>query len=229
MYKYIAGSADSGMSVFKKPPDIFSYICHFIFAVIIATSYEHAAHVFINPEKPFLEDALSVILGLELLLAYTAIVSGWVGYSRSMIKWPHTNTKSGSFRFCLDLGILFCYFGLIASAEPGRGFQDYFLNWIIVLFALFVAWDILKLKEHYKKRRRKMRQALESSLGKTVAFLVVFSVFAPPAFDFIAENQTGVLTEPVTYGITLVLTIALMLLYRYWKWSIIPPQERNVN
>lgn len=215
------------MAVLKKPTDAFSYISHFIFAVIIASSYESATDVFVNSEKPFLADPSSAILGFELLLAYTAVVSGWVGYSRSMIKWPHTNTKSGAFRFCLDIAILFCYFGLIASASPERDFQGYFLPWIIALFVLFAVWDILKLKEYHKKREKRTKWALERSLGKTVALLVLF-VLVLYAFVSITESQIRIIDEHVTYSLFLALTMFLILMYRYWKWSI-PPQQRSVK
>ena len=212
----------------KKPAEIFSYICHFIFAIIIANSYDTATKIFIAPEKIFLSDSNLIIPALELLLAYMIIISGWVGYSRSMIKWQHTNTKSGALRFSLDLAILFCYFGLISSADPQNIFREYFLNWIIVLFSLFIVWDILKIKEYYKKaNNNKFNMALVKSFGKTGVFCIIFA-FVPLTFNFLLENQVGVINDEIIYGFILLFVMFLMLLYRYWKWSI-PPQRSPIQ
>lgn len=213
----------------KKPAEIFSYICHFIFAIIIANSYDTATKIFINPEKIFLSDFSLIIPALELLLAYVIIISGWVGYSRSMIKWQHTNTKSGALRFSLDLAILFCYFGLISSADPQNIFREYFLNWIIVLFSLFIVWDILKIKEYYKKaNNNKFNVALLRSFWKTVVFFIIFVVVVPFTFNFLLEIQVGIINDDIIYGFILLFVMFWILLYRYWKWSI-PPQKRHMQ
>ena len=209
----------------KKPAEIYSFIAHFIFAVIIATSYETAIQVFINPDKALFSDFDSLIPSFELLLAYTAMVSGWVGYSRAMLKWPHTNTKAGALRFALDLAILFCYFGLIASADPQNGFKEHYMNWIITLFILFVVWDIVKSNEYRKKNKT---SALSKSFWKTVIFLIVFVLIVPWINNTLLDNQTGIINEEVVYGTILLFVTFLMLVYRYWKWSI-PPQKRSVT
>lgn len=228
IYKYTFYNIDIHVLTPKKPAEIFSYICHFIFAIIIATSYDTAKQIFINPEKMIFADFDSIILSLELLLAYVTIISGWVGYSRSMIKWPHTNTKLGAFRFTLDLAILFCYFGLISSIDIQNEFRDYFLYWISALFILFILWDIIKTREHYnKKNNQKFNIALENSFLKTVTFLTIFILIIPFIFQLWLQNQIGIITDQVIYGIILIITILCMLFYRYWKWSMPPHKQKN--
>lgn len=212
----------------KKPTEIFSYICHFIFAIIIANSYDVAAKIFINPAQSFLSDFNSLTSAFELSLAYVIIISGWVGYSRSMIKWPHTNTTFGTLRFSLDLAILFCYFVLISSVGSQNTFREYFLSWIIVLFALFFVWDLFKIKEYYKKdNNNKFNDALAKSCMMTIVFLIIFNVVRY-LFNFLLENQVGVITDDIIYWFVLLLVALLMLIYRYWKWSI-PPRRRSVK
>lgn len=203
----------------KKPNEIFAYICHFIFAIVIATSYDTATQIFINPEIPFLSNLDSVISSFEICLAYVAIISGWVGYSRSMIKWPHKNTKIGALRFSLDIAILFCYFGLITSAQPQNEFQNYFLSWISGLFVLFVLWDVLKIKEHYEKHETKRNGELIRSCLKTVVFLIVFFAL-PLIFTLLSEIEMGVIDDNIIYMGVMGLTMFLLILYRYTKWSI---------
>lgn len=187
---------------------------------MIATSYDTATHVFINPETPFLSNTDSIVTSFEMLLAYVAIISGWVGYSRSMIKWPHKNTKAGALRFSLDIAILFCYFGLITSAQPQNEFQNHFLSWISTLFVLFVLWDLLKIKEHYEKNETKRNSALLRSFFKTCVFLIIFAFGVPFAFALSSENKTDIIDDDMIYMGVMSLTIFLLLLYRYVKWSI---------
>ena len=209
----------------KKPNEIFSYIAHFIFAVVIATTYDIAANVFINP-IPMLSTADHLISGMEICLAYLAIISGWVGYARSMIKWPHKNTKTGAFRFALDIGILFCYFGLITSTRSENQFQEYFLYWIVSLFCLFVVWDAVKIKEYRKKTKR--NSALYRSFLKTAVFLIIFIVMLW-IFTWLLENKTEIITDMV-YVLVLGVTMILLLFYRYLKWSILrKPRPRRTH
>lgn len=208
--------------ILKKRADIFSYICHFIFAIILANSYETATSVLIDPGWEFLSNGNTIISGMELLLAYTITISGWVGYSRSMIKWPHTNIKSGTTRFILDLLVLFFYFWLISSAGTENEFNVYFLHWIVGLFVLFAMWDILKIKEHHKKSKTaRQRQALYWSFLKTVVFGVIYLIIAV-SYQPALENQTELITEQIIYVIWLGMSIGAMMAYRYWKWSIEP-------
>ena len=84
----------------NKPNEIFAYICHFIFAIVIAKSYDVVAKVTIDSDGKFLSGLDSLIPIIEILLVYVIIVSGWIGYTRSMIKWPHTNANMVHFDSC---------------------------------------------------------------------------------------------------------------------------------
>ena len=171
-----------------------------------------------------------MIPGIELLLAYVVIVSGWVGYSRSMIKWPHTNTKSGTLRFVLDLAILFCYFGLIALADPPNDFQDHFVLWIIAMFALFSVWDMVKLVEN---RTERPGDRLLVSFFKT-AFFLIFFLSISLIYSLISglietmEKSDVLISADAFYGIFLVVVTVFMIGYRYWKWSVLP-QRRSLS
>ncbi len=214
----------------KKDKDIFSSICHFIFAVVIAISYNTAAGVFFDPEVffnpgvSFLTNLDSVIPILELLLAYVAIISGWVGYSRSIKKWPHTDGKLGAFRFSLDIAILFCYFGLLTSASPQNEFQNYFFYWLASLSILFIIWDAIKIKEYYQKGQPRKIAALFRSLGKTIAFSFMIIIALPLMFMILSENTNEVITYDTVYTGILVSTMGVLIVYRYVKWSVYQKQ-----
>ena len=217
------------MKVPKNPTEVFSYICHFIFAIIITTSYESANEILINPEKPFLSDSSLFIPSTELFLAYTIIVSGWVGYSRSMIKWPHTDTKYGAFRFCLDLAILFCYFGIITLTNLQHDFREYFLGWVMGLFILFSMSDAVKIKEYYKRKGKDKKLRLRIGIGKTFIFTVIIGMIVYVIHDDAFKIKSELLNEDIGYFVYLVFIMFLMVTYRWWKWPITPQNRRPVK
>ena len=218
----------------KEAQYIFPFVCHFIFAIIIANSYEVAAEVFLRPEVPIYSSLESILPAMELVVAYTAIISGWIGYSRSMIKWPQKDTKYGTIRFFIDLIVLFCYFGLIDAADPESGpFKEQFLSWMVMLFVLFMVWDGFKWQDHKsrssgtrskttqnEKRRRYTTpndKRLRKSAVLTVLFLIVFAI--PLVTDWQVDDIWKD-NQDTLYAAALLLTIALLLAYRYLKWPL---------
>ena len=225
----------------KTTTEIFPYICHFIFAIVIATSYESASRVFIDPEKPFILDYIFFILEkpflfdssvfiphAELLLVYIIIISGWVGYSRYMIKWPHTNTKAGAVRFSLDLTILFCYFGLITLTNF-QGFRENFLDLIVVLFVLFSISDIARLHEHYKRSKGKTaNSALARSFGKMGLTLAIIWIIAYVVQYNVLKIKSELINEDIGYLVYLILFMILMIGNCWLGWRILQPKKWKV-
>ena len=208
----------------KKPAEIYPFIIHFIFAVIISISFSLTAGIFISPKIPIFSNFESLFPVIEILMIYILVISGWVGYSRSLIKWPHTNTKSGTFRFTLDLGILFCYSSLISSINYSLIFRENFMNWIGFIFFLFIMWDIIKIIEY----RKRPIMAISRSFWKTIIFSIIFIFIIPYGNNLLLDNQTGIINNEVIYGIKLIVVILSLITYRYWKW-VIPPQSRLVE
>jgi hypothetical protein len=203
---------------FKEPGEIFSYVCHIIFAVIIAISYESATNILINSEKPLLSNMLYYgVWMLELLLAYLMLVSGWINYGRSMMVWQYSDGKLGTSRFILDLIILFCYFGLIVSAGQEQELGNYFLIWFVILFVLFTVWDYIKIAE--EKRSNKKQKKSEKIF--TVSFFYLILIIISIVFIFLMWTEYNILIidEPY-YPFILIFIIIFVLSYRYLKWPI---------
>ena len=217
------------MYLIKKPNEVFSYICHFIFAIVIALSYETAIPVFMNSDVPFLSSFDSIMPGVELFVAYVVIISGWIGYSRSMVRWPHKDNKVGALRFSFDIAILFCYFGLIISNQHPDGFRTYFLQWILAIFVMFIIWDFLKIIEHYEKNERNRNVGLFRRFVITIFFTISFLLISG-VFTYLIENPFEIANYDISYLIILVATAFLALAYRYMKWRIpSPPHPKNTR
>lgn len=72
----------------QKPEGAFPLICHFVFAVVIAGSYDLAARVFLSPEDPVYSGLDPFLVALELTVAYVSVITGWLGYARSGHRGP---------------------------------------------------------------------------------------------------------------------------------------------
>ncbi|MGB7952647.1 MAG: hypothetical protein WCF23_01595, partial [Candidatus Nitrosopolaris sp.] len=91
--------------------EFYKYIVFVGFAVIIGQSFVKSTTILI----PF--NRLSTYDGFEnafmLILVYFFIVTSWIGYFRSIIKKPHTETKIGTARFGTDLFILYMFYYML--------------------------------------------------------------------------------------------------------------------
>jgi hypothetical protein len=74
--------------------DFFQYAIHVIYAIILTTSFDIAAKVSIPIGKinPVLHET-NFVNAMGLLLVYIVIISGWVGYTKSIAKRPHEGGK----------------------------------------------------------------------------------------------------------------------------------------
>lgn len=194
----------------KDPPEVFPYIIHFIFAIVIANSYVTAKQVFVDSWPLLLHnyDVLAHILGL--VVVYIIIISGWIGYSRSLIKWPYKDTKLSVYRFILDFAVLFCYFVLVNIIEVIGDFELYLSAWIVILFTCFVLWDILKLIENKKIGDKDNIRRMNRSLAITVIFFVISSIFLIIYHTF-----------DVIFIVLIAVELLIVLGFRYYKWPIV--------
>ena len=178
-----------------------------------------AVGVFLRPGDPIYSGLNPLLASLELIVAYVAIVSGWLGYARSVYKWPHQDTKYGVLRFVTDIAILFCYFGLIEAADPAQDvFRDQFPGWICAVFALYFVSDVFKRQDHKGKSGRSAKnKRLRKSMALTLAFLVIAATLhAINAQTRDAWGDDG----GTLYLFVLLFTLAVLLLYRIRKWDV---------
>lgn len=208
----------------QKPADAFPFVCHFVFAIIIASSYDLASDVVLYPEDPAYSSLDRFLDFLELAVAYVAIISGWIGYIRSVYKWPHRDTKYGMLRFVTDLAVLFCYFGLIEAADPVRDvFRGQFMFWILAMFVLYALSDLLKNRDHKSRSSNAPKnKELRKSQHLTLIFLAVSAGLC--AFNAYAPGLWGD-DDGALYMWILIMAISLMILYRSRKWKMRTPRR----
>src|SRR3989344_5586216 len=96
----------------KTLGDFYQFAIHLIYAVIIGQSFLLASTVFVPIDSVF--NFTGFEHGYALFLAYVISITGWVGWSRSIGKMPHSENALGNFRFITDLIIMFLYYYLLS-------------------------------------------------------------------------------------------------------------------
>ncbi|AIF83240.1 hypothetical protein NTE_01167 [Candidatus Nitrososphaera evergladensis SR1] len=100
----------------KTVQEFYPFAVHTIYAVIITLSFEVASHLLIPIENVF-SSWDNILRSAGLMLAYIIIISGWIGYTKSISKRPHSENHLGNARFVMDLVILFLVFYLMSFAN----------------------------------------------------------------------------------------------------------------
>jgi hypothetical protein len=202
--------------------DLYQYAVHVLYAIILTTSFEIAANISI----PI--DAINPIYGYEkftnaigLLLVYVVAISGWIGYTKSIAKKPHTGAI-GNARFVVDVIIVFFMSYMINLVDPNnfeKYFDDIFLWVLPLLFVFFIIWDLLKYYEYSKKTD-------SSRIWMTFFAFLVILVQALTYLYFIINEDIPDDYPFTVYLLYSVISIVIMLIYRLVKWGDKPRSER---
>jgi hypothetical protein len=140
-------------SYFKDHREFYIFAIHAIYAVILASSFDIAKDYLIPVSKITSGEDFVHVLGI--LFVYTVLISGWIGYTRSVSARPHTTSSLGNLRFIMDLLIVFVTFYLVNLTSNIEIFKNSFYETFVailpMLFSLYLIWDIIKLFEYRKK------------------------------------------------------------------------------
>lgn len=153
---------------------IFVLTVQLITAFLIAESFREISPVFIPLSNllniHYLVDALGIIL------AYFVVISGWIGYHRSISCREHFGIL-GLLRFIIDFFTLFFVFYLIRISVPNS--QDEYgmtFVWVIpAMFTLYSIWDIIKMFEY---RNQGDLLVNPSRVQLTWVFCIIFFILA---------------------------------------------------
>lgn len=205
---------------FTRTSGFYQYAVHLVYAIIIALSFDVAIQVFI-PIQIFWQSYDHFLNGMGLLLAYVFVVSGWVGWTKSIIDRPHKINFCGNSRFVLDLFIGFWYFYLIQLSKP-ENFSEFnqIFTWVIpTIFGVYIIWDLAKLKEYNFKDREKVVRGnrVRKTLYFTILFLIVALIYSNADQNDVTINfyENNILDL-----IFIFISIILVLLYRKSKWKM---------
>lgn len=201
-----------------KVSEFYQYAIHLVYAIIIALSYNVAIEVLI-PIQNLWASYDGFLNGIALLFAYIVVVSGWVGWTKSIQNKPHKISFFGNSRFVLDLFIGFWYFYLIQLSKPEffGEFSQVFV-WINpIIFGTYVIWDLVKFKEYNFKSQEKIIRKNRST--KTIYFFTIFLIISY-AYTVIEVNEITIfIFENHVDLIFILVSIGFTLWYRKSKWK----------
>lgn len=189
-----------------------------IFAIIISQSFFLATKVIIPFNNIFETDEIFLKTS-ALFLAYVVIISGWIGYARSITDKPHKNNRNGVIRFLLDLLILFEFFYLLQLTTNIEYFQNEF-HWVMLsLFITFLFWDMVKFFEHKTKRNIK---DIQDRRKWTVVFFIICLIITLVYEFIIIQQYTGLEIFENNYSQTfnfIAYMFIISICYRVVKWQ----------
>jgi len=204
----------------KTLTDFYQYAIHLIYAIIISQSFSLASVIFVPIENLFSFEGF--LKGFALFLAYTIVITGWVGWSKSIIRNPHSENVLGNFRFVTDLFILFWFYYLINLTNPEKinAYGETFVWVLPVIFGSYIMWDMLKYFE-YKSDTPEEIKHRKKRLKITIYFWIAFvaqGVLYSYAVNFQPFLKWG---ENSAWNIIFIsASFALIIAYRWKKWVV---------
>jgi RsiW-degrading membrane proteinase PrsW (M82 family) len=211
--------------------EFYPFSIHLIYAVIITLSFEVASRVFI-PFNSVWSSYDNIERSASLFLTYFVIISGWIGYSKSISARPHMDNRLGTIRFGVDLFILFLVFYIISLTDPSK-FPKFgvifptFLWTITLMFMAYLVWDVLKYFE-YRNTEEKTKTNINRGRKTLYYFipisimLVVHNVIRPP-YNTLEWN--GIVIWDFIF---IVFVFIIVFFYRRSKW-IVPPTTSHAK
>lgn len=228
----------------KKIDNAYQTAVHVAYAVVLGLTFESVALVYSSPSE-----FLKKIVNLEpeiiaFTFAYLIFVTSWIGYVRSISKNGYKDNFRGTFRFLLDLLVVFFYYQtvLLASKISTTAYSDIFILFFAI-FLVYVFWDKVKMSEYKKTSTKQEREFRFHRFGITITYffastvLLVLYITIPlvMAIYLVILEKIGLeesilntinwqlqiteSTDPIWNELFTVLAIVLVIMYRWRKWS----------
>ena len=191
-----------------------------LFAIVVGHSFLMASDFMIPVWTMFEPD--NYVAASTLIFAYILIVSGWIGYSRSISVKPHRDTGWGVARFVLDLVIMFEYFYLLRIVQTNH-ITDFPVV-LLIIFVTYIISDSVKMREYPPTSRVSIKQ--RSKITNNMFGMVVLAIIGYYA-GFLSHIASTIGMD--AHVLSIVVFTGLVLLYRGLKWDLKRrPLKKNI-
>ncbi len=217
----------------KNAQDFYQFAVHVLYGIVLTTSFGLIGTIMIPLDSinPFIQFEKFVNF-LALMMIYVILLSGWIGYAKSIGIRPHKGGY-GNARFVIDVMIIFVLAYMIHLVDPSPEnfyFQSQFGNTFVVilpfLFGLYAIWDIIKFQE-YKNDEDDQRK-MQSTFRMVVTILFFFlSVIISQVYEFFLISKIIDFSNKYYFYLLFIsIIIAHTIGYRAMKWQGNPLQNR---
>jgi len=152
-----------------------------VFAVVIAESFARYSSLILHP-------AASPLGFVGLLAIYMTIVSSWIRYHRSALKYPYKECSWSWLRFSCDFIIVGLYAYLLyslAAVEQLGNLVSYLWGFVAIFF-LYVPAGVFRRKEHADPKASNWKRLVLFSwcfVVLAVVYQFVVSAFFPTTLE----------------------------------------------
>ena len=197
----------------KEVPErtqFYAQAIHVLFAIVLGQSFMLASDILIPFQSILKPDNHTTVMAL--IFVYILIVSGWAGYTKSILNQPHKDTNLGTVRFIIDLIILFEYFYLLRISQTEH-LND--LPIVVgIIFTTYIAWDFVKYREHSPKDGTYIGNRGKITVQFCILMWVVTLLYYTGRFEIIALEVGW-----PAYNVVVIVFGILIVAYRVNKWD----------
>jgi hypothetical protein len=168
----------------KTTSGFYKFTIDIIYSFIIGLSFLQLDGM-ITPVGKISENIIP-LFGVGLI--YGIIISGWVGYHRSIMLHAHWR-ELGTLRYLLDLCIMFIVYNLLLVSDPSSKtmYAQIFVFLSPALFTLYVWWDAVKFFE----LRRKYPQYMGATNHIKITFVFgMVTIIMAVAYLYMCSNYS---------------------------------------
>jgi hypothetical protein len=207
----------------SEPNRIYRNSIDLIIGVIVGASFLSIEGVFV-PFWNIFFDLHQAVNAAGIALAYFIVITGWVGYHRSVTIRPHLGNL-GMLRYGIDLLILFFWYYIVTTAPPDSPtrYGELFLWVLPTVFTLYLIWDVVKYFEYSRQPEdeRVNPKRMRSTLNAWVGFAAMSLIYhAMNLYHLHLFNLTYWDNKTSIDWIFIAATFVITFLYRYDKRDV---------
>jgi 5'(3')-deoxyribonucleotidase len=159
-------------------PHHFAAFVEVFFAVVLGASI-------LEPEIRTLlfPPAVTSLSFWALVVVYFTAITSWIGWHKSTIEFPYTDSRAGRVRSVLDAVVVLMYVALLFFGSRIDAFLTWYLWGFVIVFALYYSVGKLRRVEHHTPRASKppliVRHGVAMLVG-AVACTVLTKILSQP-------------------------------------------------
>lgn len=194
---------------FGERREFYTKAIHILFAIVLGHSFLLAIGTIIPIQIAFNSN---YHLSMTLIFSYVVIVSGWIGYARSVSYAPHKDTVWGAIRFVLDIVIIYEYFYLLRISQTEYVTDIPYV--MVVIFGTYALSDLVKYYEHVPQGRTRIKRRGRITVHAFILSILIAIWYYSDDLGLVAIYDVDAL------DLSIVGFFIILILFRVYKWKL---------